>query len=85
MAYQEIVNFLSTNHNIVKSLRHLKRILHRLELKRKGMESDIEEICVATVKELHGTGCYLGYKSMHRRLQLLDGIQVKRSTVAKIL
>ncbi|OXU16663.1 hypothetical protein TSAR_004989, partial [Trichomalopsis sarcophagae] len=56
--YQEIVALLSKRHDIFISVRHLKRILQCLGLRRKGIEeSSLEDICAAIIEELNGSGC----------------------------
>lgn len=83
--YEEIVGLLR-NHNINISVRHLKRLLRNLGLRRKGIiGSDLEEVCSAIISKLDSSGSDLGYKALWRRLKLFHGLTVKRDRVLDIL
>lgn len=88
LSYLEIVNALLIHHAIRLSVRHLKRLLQRMGLRRvryAGQESS--EDCVKEIiqEELKGSGQCLGYRAMWHRLKQKYGLKVKRSDVLKYL
>ena len=82
----EILMFLSTVHGIMLSLSHLKRILRRLNLRRRIPQTPelLQTTLNAIEKELHGSGQCLGYKTMWGRLKS-KGINVQRNVVRQAL
>ena len=88
-SYKEIIAALGLIHSINLSVRHLKRILKRLSLKRKrtpaDYESSLDEVIRILLKELNGSGRCLGYKSMWRRLTQHYGLIVTRDTVLELM
>ena len=78
----EILTFLSVIHGVYLSLSHLKRILRRLNLKRrKASSDDVLKQCITEIeRELQESGQCLGYKSMWRKLKG-KGIIVPRQFV----
>ena len=58
----EIVLFLSLAHGLILSIRQLKRILHKLHLKRRSVPSDSDEIINAIEGELRSSGSSIGYR-----------------------
>lgn len=74
------------SHGLLISLRHLKRLLPTLGLKRKMItaSSDVD-VLHAIILELQGSGCYLGYKSLWKRLQQMYGLNIKRERVMEVL
>lgn len=84
--YSEIVDFLSNRHLIIISLRHLKRILKQMGLKRKNIpEASTGDMLVAVLTELSASGCCLGYRTLHTRLQQIYGLHIKQKTVLQLL
>ena len=83
--YTEILAFLCILHGIQLSLRHLKRILARKGLRRRGDQSDPVEVISAVEKELMHSGSSLGYRQMHQRVTLDHGKVVDRETIRRIL
>ena len=81
----EIVLFLSLAHGLVVSIRHLKKILKKLRLKRRSVQSDSDEIISAIEKELSSSGSSIGYRQMHWRLTTDYGLFVNREAVCKAL
>ena len=73
------------SHGIQLSVRHLKRILARKGLKRRGDQSDPVEVISAVEKELMHSGSSLGYRQMHQRVTLDHGKVVDRETIRRIL
>ena len=64
---------------------HLKRILRRRSLRRRGQPSDGWDVIAAIEKELSGSGSSIGYRQMHQRLQISHHLQVDRETVRQIV
>ena len=83
--YKEILAFPCIVHGIQLSLRHLKRILARKGLRRRGDQSDPVEVISAVEKELMHSGSSLGYRQMHQRITLDHGKVVDRETIRRIL
>lgn len=82
----DILALLLKNHRIKISRSTLKRNLQLLGLKRRNIiESDIEDICFAIIKELHSSGYNLGYRALWQKLIHSWNLKVKRSTVYYIL
>ena len=79
--YEEILGFLVLCHGIRLSLRHLKRILKGLNLKRRCNRYDMEEVIFAIEYDLSRSGNCVGYQQMHQRLRNDYGIIVDRETV----
>ena len=72
-------------HNIVLCHRSLKRILRRLQLKRRNCEARVAEV-VNEVLRLQRNGYRnLGYRSLWRVLNVCSGIRVTQATVRTIL
>ena len=80
MSYQKVVNVLDACHDIQISLRTLKRKLETMQLTK---SPDITDEAVRPIikRELRGHG----YRFMWYTLKTTYGIQVRRSTVMKIL
>ena len=83
--YSEIIAFLALGHGVLLSLRHLKRILRRRSLRRRGQPSDGWDVIAAIEKELSGSGSSIGYRQMHQRLQISHHLQFDRETVRQIV
>ena len=82
---QEIVLFLTNVHCMYISLRHLKRILRRLGCRRRGFQSNLDEVVDVVQEELRGSGSLLGYRAMHQRLLNHHGLVTTREVVRHIL
>lgn len=85
---KEILCALLLKHNINLSLRHLKRLLKKMGLRRSlpgSIESPVQLITEAIVCELQGSGCSLGYRAMWHRLVHDYKLYVKRKTVLELL
>ena len=84
--YKEILMCLAAAHNIIISIKTLKRILRRLGLKRRTPCTDevFTSAIVHIQKELKESGQMLGYKAMWKRLQE-KGFVIARDTVRAIL
>ena len=67
------------------SLRHLKRILRRLGCRRRGFQSNLDEVVDVVQEELRGSGSLLGYRAMHQRLLNHHGLVTTREVVRHIL
>jgi hypothetical protein len=63
---------------------HLK-IIKRLNLHRRTVESNNEDIFRAILRELSGSGKCFGYKEMRKRLKLKYGLNAHRSTVIRFM
>ena len=77
----EISNSLAIGHAIVISVTTVKRILRRLNLKRRTMPNNLEDVVKAILKEKDDSGSCLGYRAMWKRLRLHHGLNVKRDDV----
>lgn len=85
-SYGAILQKLSKKYNVEISMRTLSRIFAQNKLKRRNVnESQIEEIVLAIMLELVGSGCNLVYKSMCQRLKKVYKLKVKQKTVMKAL
>ena len=83
--YTEILGFFCIVHGIHLSLKHLKRILSKKGLRRRGNQSDPEEVVSAVENELRYSGSSIGYRQMHQRITLDYGQVVDRETIRKVL
>ena len=83
--YTEILAFLCIVHGIRLSLRHLKRILCRIGLRRRGTSSNLHDVVSAVEQELSHSGSLVGYRQMHQRITLDYGMIVNRETIRRIL
>ncbi|PIK37152.1 hypothetical protein BSL78_26008 [Apostichopus japonicus] len=82
---QEIVALLGLCHNISISLRHLKRLLQQLNLRRRRQESPVEDIAQVILRELEGSGRNIGYRLMWHRLNYIYGLRVTQDTTRRML
>ena len=86
LSYNEIILTLLQVHGILLCLRQLKRILARLGLKRKfQLESPMETIVSAILKEVAHSGQCIGYRAMWQRLVYSHRLNVKRDMVLDIM
>lgn len=82
----EIVAFLLTRHGIITSLRTVKRILKRLNLKRRNIiYTPLEIVSDVINREIQTSGQCIGYRTMWRRLMLDYNMYVKRDDVMEIM
>lgn len=81
----EIVALLRFCHNINVSLRHLKRLLRQLNLRRRRQESPIEDIAQIILRELEGSGRNIGYRLMWHRLNNIYGLRVTQETTRRMI
>ena len=80
----EILLMLDTYHDMKLSLRHLKRLLNGMGVRRLlplHQEWPLEDIVSAMLSIMEGSGSLLGYRSMWRRLLHDHHLYVKRKTV----
>ena len=84
MAYQTVVDVLDACHDIQISLRTLKRKLKTMQLTKSPNITD-EAVRQIIKRELRGPSAGYGYRLTWYKLKTTYGIQVRRSTVMKIL
>ena len=82
--YNEIIDSLFLNHEIRLSLRQLKRVLAKQNLRRRRFSS-FDEIVDATEEELKGSGGIVGYRSTWQRLLVDHKLSVSKEFVRKAL
>lgn len=86
LKYAEIVLFLFCNHNIKMTIRHLKRILRKLNLRRRPIQySPTQDVVNIIREECNVSGQCAGYRTMWKRLIRDYGLAVKRDDVMKIM
>lgn len=85
--YSEILSFLLVKHGILMSLRQLKRILKRLNLKRRGLNlcTPIENVIDMVQMEIVASGHSVGYRTVWRRLKINHNLHVRRDDVMNIM
>ena len=82
----EITNALALGHAIIISTRTVKRILKRLNLKRRTpIMSPLEDVVAVILKEIEGSGSCLGYRTMWKRLKTQYRLKVTRDTIMQAL
>ena len=79
--YAEICLLLNERHNLQISVPHLKRLLKRLDLRRRNLRFDVENVIYCINKELTESGSSMGYRAMHQKLRSEYNIQVDQETV----
>ena len=79
--YESILQFLSKFHAIKMSMSTLKRRLKMFGLQRKQQEVNMDEITEIMRRELSGSGCLFGYRTMWHTLRIKYGILVPRNLV----
>lgn len=84
LAQREILYCLAQNHQIIISLRHLKRQLKRLHLYRRKHTSDILDVALFIVEKLQSSGVLHGYRWMHSKC-LQNRLVVDQNTVRHLL
>ena len=83
--YKEIMLFLALYHGLQLSLRHLKRLIKNLGIKRRRDPSDLRDVFSAVDEELSKSGDMVGYRQMTQRLQVDHKLVVGRETVRELL
>lgn len=85
-SYEIIINKLFQKYQLQISARTLLRILKENNLRRRNIvESSYEEIVLAIICELEGSGYNLGYKAMWQRLRKIYQLKVRQKTVMTLL
>ena len=84
LSYRELVAVLHLKHNIYVSLRHLKRILKKLNLQRRTIFANDEYVIDFIENQLLESGQLHGYRWMHEKC-LEHGVKVRREDVRIIL
>ena len=84
LKYAEILLLLRELNGWHLSLRTLKRILKRMDLKRRTGFSDVLEVALFIQKQVLGAGSMLGYKTMHLKC-VQNGFTVTQETVRFLL
>lgn len=85
LQHQEILAFLMLSHGIVLSLRQLKRILARRQLRRRNNTSDMDAVLQAIDTELNGSGSTVGYRALWQRLLCDHNLVIGKETVRRVL
>ena len=73
------------SHGIVLSLRQLKRILARRQLRRRNNTSDMDAVLQAIDTELNGSGSTVGYRALWQRLLCDHNLVIGKETVRRVL
>ena len=82
---KEIIVCLFLSHGIQLSIRHLKRILARMGLRRRSLNSNFDAIVDRIEEELKGSGSTVGYRAMWQRLRVDYGLSTSKEFVRKAL
>ena len=86
LKYMEIVLFLFCHHNIIISVRHLKRILLSLNFQRRPTHfSSVRDTINIVKQEMKVSGGCIGYRTMWKRLTKDHGLSVKRTEIMQIM
>ena len=85
LQHHEIINFLSVAHGIIISLRQLKRVLKKRQLKRSTRQVDLGRVISAIESELERGANGIGYRAMWQRLRNEHKIVVSREIVRQAL
>jgi hypothetical protein len=83
MEYTNIMHVLAVDHDIIVSLRHLKRILKRMGMGRRNY-SDIEEALLFINLQLQGSGQLHGYRWLYQKC-IDNGIEIIKEDVRLII
>lgn len=82
----EIVAFLLIRHGIEISVRTVKRILRRYNLKRwTCVHTQLDNVVNIIEREIHNCGKCIGYRAMWRRLKIDHNIHIRRDDVMAIM
>lgn len=83
--YKEICGFLLFSHNTVLSLRKLKRILKRLQLRRRNVPCSLPDILRALYKLYERGFGECGYRTIWRLLKTSTGVHATQEAVRRVL
>ena len=83
LKYVDILTIMLDTHGIAIGLRHLHRILRKVNLWRR-VYSDLPEIIDFVLGELKTSGCFHGYRMMRQRCAA-NGLNVRTQDVADIV
>lgn len=67
------------------SLRTLSRLLHHFEIIYTEYSVDLDEVKGAVEREMKGPGSLLGYRSLHKKVREVHGINVPRNVVYDVM
>ena len=84
LSYHEIAAFLASFHDVILSVRQVKRILRRLGLRRRLNQSNVGDVLHAVMHELNGSGSIVGYRAMHQRIQCVRSYYANQFCAVKI-
>ena len=84
LSNDEILSFLALNHRIMISKSTLKRVLRRLNLRRRKNFSDVVDVAPFILEELESTGQLHGYRWMHLKCKQA-GFNIPRDMVYELL
>lgn len=85
-SYKSILQKLKDKFNLSLSYKSLLKIFKQNNLKRKNIvESPIEEIVLAILLKIQGSGRLLGYRFMWQRLRKVYLLNVKQKTICFLL
>lgn len=82
---KEISQVLTSVHAINISISQIKRILRRLELKRRPLAVPLPDIVEAMLKIMENSGQCLGYRPVWKRLTTEYGFAIQRKTVMELM
>ena len=82
----EIVDLMKVKYPIYCwSLRTLSRLLHHFEIIYTDYSVDLDEVKGAVEREMKGPGSLLGYRSLHKKVREVHGINVPRNVVYDVM
>ena len=82
----EIVDLMKVKYPIYCwSLRTLSRLLHHFEIIYTEYSVDLDEVKGAVEREMKGPGSLLGYRSLHKKVREVQGINVPRNVVYDVM
>ena len=84
LSYSDILWFLAVDHNLIISLRTLKRRLSQLRLFRRKHKSPLIDVASFIQEQISHSGFQHGYRWMYQKC-LLTGFNISRSDVALLL
>ena len=82
----EIVDLMKVKYPIYCwSLRTLSRRLHHFGIRYTEYSADLDEVKGAVEREMKGPGSLLGYRSLHKKVREVHGINVPRNVVYDVM
>ncbi|VDI41946.1 Hypothetical predicted protein [Mytilus galloprovincialis] len=84
LQYEEIIGLLAQRHNVILSMRTLKRRLASYGLYRRKNFSDVLQVAMFIFEQLKSSSCLHGYRWMHSRC-LQNGLIVQKEMVRILL